>query len=960
MGKLDDDIDDIDIDDFDDIGDGIDPDERVPSSGIISKRDFEELGKGIASRVKDKAYDDLVPSNFKRSAETADEIYSELKDTVSEGIKGITSEFGGLLKEFSKVTPGFISKPLDYIAEKLGYMEESDQRRLTEEEQRHSTITSRLDQIFSSQQSVNNAISAKTSGDISALNGAIGGLVNFHYTIAKEYYKTSLELQYKSYYVQYDILATQRTFFKSFNEQLIAISKNTSLPDYLKYAPEEYVGDLIKRNALNNMFSSLSNKDSYISRVKSGLKKYFTGKIQDTRDNLNMVREHISMATGLGSDMGMSKLDMLKTLLIPNAANAIGDKLYSLIPEKIKTKIKESKFMKKADVIGTSFVNSPSATINILLEKLRSSKWVPEFLREEMDEFSSIFYDNSYDSTLEKRDLNKLSELTAGAAFDNKVYRSITEVIPEYLAFILKETRISANVALSNFAKEHDLSSAAQGQLRDAFGGEKLKYDFIEDRLSTEEDIRLGVLRRIKKETEKDDPYNKARDLYYEIYKSVPDENDPKFKSLKVFLEKAQEKKVNISSIKDVFSEEKRKAVFEGMRTEKQNLLTIELNKLKKKYEDLSDGDKVRVTQLAKEILVSNDMVKFKDAINGIAKLVGLGEEHFNDLHAIAIYKALVRYRLSNKKPITISDFINKPTELFKELSIEAKEKDSLLSKLKEFTEALNKSPYRYIDLKEDKDMLLFISIINMIINRAETINRDNVKKIVSAYRGTEIVETKYDEKTDTVSISKNFVLGDFKIQRRERNTFEPIFSGIVKGREDMLPAGLSDAVKEEKAPVIDSGESLLTDEEFNNLDVIVLAVDKDRGDFGASFESTLSSLTGAAEEIEKGVSIENIARTSINVLKYTKNIIVTAKEKIDISPEISFKNKETKEKISKALDTISQSIDEAISYIEKNKNKPEMLLEKLKNLYSKYYSDTSDVMMIVKKFIDNPPPIFK
>jgi hypothetical protein len=967
MGKMDDELDDFDIDEFDDL-ESADTESRAPSSVYVRKEDFAELGKGIASRVRDKAYEELVPYNFRRSVDTADDIYHDLKDTVTDGIKGITSEFGGLLKEVSKTTPGFLSKPLDFIAEKLGYMEESDRRQLTEEEQRHSTITSRLDQIFNQQQSINTAVAAKTSGEISAVNSAINNLVNFNYTVAKEYYKTSLELQYKSYYVQYDILATQRTFFKTFSEQLSSISKNTSLPDYLKYAPEEYVGDLIKRNALNNMFNSLSGKYSYISRVKSNLKKYFSGKIQDTKDNLNAIREQLSMATaaaGMGADIGMSRFDMVKAAMLPIAANYIGDKIYGLIPEKLKKKIQDSKLMKKADSLGTAFMNSPSTAFNLLLDSLRNSKFLPDFLKDELGELANAFYGETYDTTLEKKGLNKIAELNNGAAFDNKVYRSITEVIPEYLAHILRESTITANATVKQYLAIKGYPEEKVSPMRDALGGKMMKYDFIEDRLSTEDEIRYGVLSRVKKEIEKNEPEEKAKELYYQIYRTAPKEGDSKFKSLKAFLEKANVKQITIASLEDVFSSEKRKQVFEGVSKEKIELFEQQFKKIKDKYEDLSDQDKKVAQELAKQILVSTDMEKFKTALNGIAKILKLSENYFDDDDAMSIYKSFAKYRLSNGKPIMVEDFYNRSDELFKDLETTKDKKDRLLSKISGFVEAAKKSSYRYLDTKEEKDMFSFISLLNHVNDKIMTIEKNNVKAIRSAYKGIDIIKTSYDEKSETVRIDKDFVLGDFRVDRVVRT--EP--SSPVARPEDAAGYVPQSSYPLEPIPPITKPEDIenirLTEEEIQAL---MRANDLEDDQV---YKDINSSLEQCRRDLDKG----DEAKNAINLKTYLDNVIEWAETKRKAISGLSddmVGGPRSKERLMRFLDAVISSLvhtskaiqrarniyNEANKAVKEGRDKAaESLsiakdeLQKLTNTYTKYFSDESPLTSVIKAF---------
>jgi hypothetical protein len=148
---------------------------------------------------------------------------------------------------------------------------------------------------------------------------------NFHTTYAKK----SLEVGYRSLFVLQDILTQNREATKAQLEQLASISKNTSLPDYVKYRGIEVTKEMLQRGLAEKTVDPIVRKGSEITQKLFGnLTKALGNKAQEISDNmlsgtdfLQMMRDMREMdEDGFGDEMKSGVLGMLFGGKIKSAA----------------------------------------------------------------------------------------------------------------------------------------------------------------------------------------------------------------------------------------------------------------------------------------------------------------------------------------------------------------------------------------------------------------------------------------------------------------------------------------------------------------------------------------------------------------------------------------------------------------------------------------------------------------
>jgi hypothetical protein len=460
--------------DFDDLSDidtgGMDfgeleniDDSRTPGKLGVMTELGQEAGKGfLDSLVKETAKKSLPPEYGENVNQAMD--YADFaKNTFDENKNKVNKSLYNLGKEVKKLLP-FQSKLLDNFLQKQE-SEFEQFRQESEETLRENSIQTNLTSIFDKQLEIQKALETKRTAEkevenrerittnklnydmLSSIDNNTASQTAFTLQISKEYFRKSLELQYKSYFVQADMLKTMKDYYKGFSVQFENIQKNTGLPEFVKLNNTERIQDVIRTQMTQNTYKALFTNNKYIDNVKARAKKLVDDKVSSVTDKLDAATDQLSMLNSAGEMGGGSSLGLIGNVASGIFGNTLGEKLASKISPKFKDKIKDNKYINTGANYMGMLGSSPSTLFGLLKDKANKAK------ENNQDESSPL-------SFIKSRMFGGLSELlnvtdpgkenfevkgqsllnhNKPAMFDNKVHRSITEVIPMYLSKILKE-----------------------------------------------------------------------------------------------------------------------------------------------------------------------------------------------------------------------------------------------------------------------------------------------------------------------------------------------------------------------------------------------------------------------------------------------------------------------------------------------------------------------------------------
>lgn len=467
-GKTDsDDLDDISLDDMDmgDLGD-LDLDDvefdRKPSNTEQVREALKEAGEGGLKGFIQKAADKALPDNYEYNFREAMDYADIAKEGISEGKSKVERSLYGLGKEVKKILP-FQSKMLENF---LTRYEEDNARAKEESEEslRNMGISNTLTDIFDKQLEIQKALTAREDAKdavadkkqlvstklhtdlLSNISNQVSQQTAFTTQISKEYYRKNLELQFKTYYVQADLLKTTKESFKAFSVQFDAIAKNTGLPDYVKLSQTERIGEMMRDQLMEAAQRKIFTNNKYVNMVKDRTKRYVSGKVSDLTSGIDTITDAIGNINMLGDESG-DRLRALGNILAGMGGTTIGEKIAERIPQSTLNKIKESKAIKSSSNVLSSLATSPMHFFAELRKANEDALSNAELADGPLGGLRSLLHKGLADvlGITNVRDWGgsvknaNIASHNKPAIFDNKVHRSITEVIPMYLARILKE-----------------------------------------------------------------------------------------------------------------------------------------------------------------------------------------------------------------------------------------------------------------------------------------------------------------------------------------------------------------------------------------------------------------------------------------------------------------------------------------------------------------------------------------
>ncbi len=486
-------------DDLDFSDDGFDDPEREASVSSVAKDLASEAGEGFVESVLKKTAEKALPPEYSANYTEAIDLANFASEVVDRNKQKIDRSLFRLGKEVKKLLPMQIGMLDRYLERKEEEFAEYKQQ--TEEEMRNNAVASELGTIFDKQLEVQKALEARRSSQeqvdakerlvttqmtVEALRSIDANLAlqtAFTTQIGKEFFRKSLELQFKSYYVQADMLRTMRDYYKGFSVQFTNIEKNTGLPDFVKLRTSESVKEVMRNQVAQTVYTKLFDRNKYLEGVKRRVGRAVDEKVSSFTDSMSEITDALSMMNDGGPGSGLRALAGIGASM---GGSSIGEYVADKISPKLKERIKDNKAIQTgANYLG-AFADSPSTVLKAFRDKVTAK----QLEAEQNNSWTAKLYGlakSGLDLTGEdkiKSEITKESYLTHNqpAIFDNKVHRSITEVIPLYLAQILKQNTDLTSMYLQRNAKHVKVP-----------GTETLMYDYRGRKLETASALRQEV-----------------------------------------------------------------------------------------------------------------------------------------------------------------------------------------------------------------------------------------------------------------------------------------------------------------------------------------------------------------------------------------------------------------------------------------------------------------------------------
>ncbi|MDD2819412.1 MAG: hypothetical protein PHN51_11550, partial [Candidatus Nanopelagicales bacterium] len=543
------DFDDMSFDDEDSLGSS----DRKPSTSTVAKELGMTAGEGFLEELVTKSAKNVLPEEYEAGYYEAMDLANYGKEVFDTNKAKLTKSTYRLGKEVAKALPFKIKMLDDFLEDKASEFEQMKQQ--SEEQMRNSAISSDLASIFDKQIEVQKAISAQESAEgevekkerivqsqmsmdvMSNIDRNTSRYTEFTVQIAKEYYRKSLELQYKSYFVQADTLKNIKDHFKAFSIQFTNIEKNTALPEFVKLQKTESLQQLIRDQATQRVYDQMFTNSKFMDTFKKKAASYVGQKVGAVTDSMDTFTDILGQMNSAGEMGGPSGLMMGVDAVAGMGGGLLGEYAADKIPQDLRDKIKGNKTIKTGGNILSMLVNSPSTLLKTAQQMVTRKN--REFETDDTmsgqlgrgitgglaDLLGSV---NPDKPNLELKTENYLSH-NQPAIFDKKVHRSLTEVIPLYLARLLaRATDLNAmyrtvNPAVANYEDS-----------------EPLLYDYEKRGLDTRERIQSNLEASIfKGASAKDKAKSSSKEILAKISSTVSSDrtrNKPEVKALNKLL----------------------------------------------------------------------------------------------------------------------------------------------------------------------------------------------------------------------------------------------------------------------------------------------------------------------------------------------------------------------------------------------------------------------------------------
>lgn len=512
-GKKDkDDIEDLDVDfddlgDFDsdlDLGDDLDFD-RQPSKSEVAKDLARDAGGGFLDGLAKSTAKKVLPDSYEYGVPEVMDYVDFGKEVVGKNKSKIEKSLYGLGKEVKKILP-FQSTLLENFLEKHSSDFEK-QREQSEEALREASIGGNLNAIFDKQLEVQKALESRRSAEdkveskermvtnklqtdlLRNIASSSEQQAAFTTQIGKEYYRKSLELQFKTYYIQADMLKTTRDYYQGFTKQFDTIVKNTGLPDFVKLHNTELISETVKRRAIESTTKRIFDNSKFVQGAKKRVSSIIDGKVGQLTEKIDQMTGGLDMMSGAGNP-----LMMMASVMSSIAGSSFGEKVSGKISPKIKEKIKDNKLINSGGNYLEALSNNPQAFFQMLKQGVDRKKEAYEGEEGPLQTVMSKLLGGSssiLDTVLggkqkfEVKNSSNILDNKAPAIFDQRAHRSIVEVIPMYLSKILHQnTNLTGMYGSVNHRRLQSNKFKASGELM---------YDYNNRKLDTKENVVKGI-----------------------------------------------------------------------------------------------------------------------------------------------------------------------------------------------------------------------------------------------------------------------------------------------------------------------------------------------------------------------------------------------------------------------------------------------------------------------------------
>ena len=442
-------------------------DDRSPAT-IFAKSALS----GVKTTMSDPGFigdviKDALPKGYRSALDVADNLTGEIRTVYSESAQALKPSIDEFkrnaqqhLPKIKKILPDSIGSRVEKMLE---VKREATSEAPTKQEVETAQINSDLDRMFQAQAAsvevqreqqtqdiLQNTISeerqdARHNANMTAnerMINAFNRLVSYQDNITSQFQRRLLELNYRQFFAQRDLVDISRAGFTDIVNALGAIVKNTALPDEAKVNLSETYADEARSRLAGQALDHVGSRIAGISqRVKSTLGQKVKQHVDNFKEGFNQGSTLLATASsmegldGFGPKQtgGQKAADLAGGLIGDGIANRIGAKVSDLAGRAIGRSDKATTISNKLQFNAD---NLPE-----ILNRYASSQTEATGVRGGIENFLKDVIGGVRGSDGDVLHNLKQEALTA-TSFDIMTRRSIVEIIPGYLSRMLQQLEI--------------------------------------------------------------------------------------------------------------------------------------------------------------------------------------------------------------------------------------------------------------------------------------------------------------------------------------------------------------------------------------------------------------------------------------------------------------------------------------------------------------------------------------
>jgi hypothetical protein len=464
--------------DFDDFGmDDISSEMSPESSNSKSRSPVTEVFKGTISGAAGevvrpeflaKTLEGALPETFSTSFSTADKVIDKTSKLYDDTIRELKPQLNNLGRKIDKLVPqeeGFLRRMTDKFLEMTGGKDQISNS--SSEGQLEQSINSTIAGVFAANQEAQIQMSARSNaqenvregvakkrfdseiGVLGGIHDNIARLTSYNDTVTQAYQKKSLELQLRSFFAQKELLDFTRKYQEVSTKQFEVISKNTALPEFVKIHQSERFKEELQNRAVSKITNKLFGDNSFVDNFFKRLTPYIGEKVSEIAQGIEQgagAIDMIGMGVETNRSMGGSAASFFGESIGSMGAGYIRD---LLTPELRKEIEKEFPDLKMTGQKWANLIKNPHE----LLKKFRKSDWlqgglssdniVKRLAAETLSDMSHMGDNEGLKDSISARKIYAGDVPGVEQHTNSKMFVSVTEIIPGYLARMYRELKIA-------------------------------------------------------------------------------------------------------------------------------------------------------------------------------------------------------------------------------------------------------------------------------------------------------------------------------------------------------------------------------------------------------------------------------------------------------------------------------------------------------------------------------------